>query len=213
MPNAPTHGAIATTWSARSTPASRTTGSCASRSPATNSSPATTDALIATGFHRAGPIHLVSGNQDEEMNRQEVLTEMAGGVGATFMGLTVGCAKCHNHKFDPILQADYYRLQAVFAATEGKDIEIAPAEQKAAYEAAKKAYTARLEPIKKQIAAIEKPYRDRLREEKKAKLDRNLREASTRPRTSGPRAEDSRQGRPNSDRSAVGRGAGSPAAR
>lgn len=139
--------------------------------------PGNHEALIATGFHRAGPIHLVSGNQDEEMNRQEVLTEMAGGVGATFLGLTVGCAKCHNHKFDPILQADYYRLQAVFAATEGKDVEIASADQKAAYEAAKKEYTARLEPIKKQIAAIEKPYRERLREEKKAKLDPKLREA------------------------------------
>ena len=49
------------------------------------------------------------------MNRQEVLTEFVSGVGSVFMGLTIGCAKCHNHKFDPILQADYYRLQAIFA--------------------------------------------------------------------------------------------------
>ena len=135
------------------------------------------DAVIATGFHRAGPIHLVGGNQDEEMNRQEVLTEMAGGVGSAFLGLTIGCAKCHNHKFDPILQADYYRLQAVFAATEGKDIDIASADEKTAYEAAKKAYEARLEPVKKQIAAIEKPYKEKLRAEKKAKIEAKFRDA------------------------------------
>jgi hypothetical protein len=139
--------------------------------------PGNHDALIATGFHRAGPIHLVSGNQDEEMNRQEVLTEMAGGVGSAFIGLTVGCAKCHNHKFDPILQADYYRLQAIFAATESKDIEIASADEKAAYAAAKKAYEVRLEPVKKQLTEIEKPYKERLRAEKKSKIEAKYREA------------------------------------
>jgi Protein of unknown function (DUF1549)/Protein of unknown function (DUF1553) len=139
--------------------------------------PGNRDALIATGFHRAGPIHIVGGNQDEEMNRQEVLTEMAGAIGSVFMGLTVGCARCHNHKFDPILQADYYRLQAVFAATEGKDIEIATAEDKARYEQAKKDYEARFDPVKKQIADIEKSYRDNIRNEKTAKLEAKYLEA------------------------------------
>ena len=87
--------------------------------------PGDKQALIATGFHRAGPMHLVGGNQDEEMNRQEVLTEMSGAIGSVFLGLTVGCARCHNHKFDPILQADYYRLQAIHAATDFKEIDIA----------------------------------------------------------------------------------------
>ena len=67
------------------------------------------------GFHRAGSEHLVGGNQDQEMNRQEVLVEMTAGIGNVFLGLTMNCARCHNHKFDPILQSDYYRLQAVFA--------------------------------------------------------------------------------------------------
>ncbi len=133
--------------------------------------PGDKDALIATGFHRAGPIHLVAGNQDEEMNRQEVLTEMAGAIGSTFLGMTVGCARCHNHKFDPILQADHYRLQAVFAATEGKDIVIATADEKASYEAAKKAYDARIKPITDEIKGMEQPYRKQLQEEKRAKLE------------------------------------------
>jgi hypothetical protein len=128
-------------------------------------------ALIATGFYRAGPQHIVGGNQDEEMNRQEVLTEMTGSVGATFLGLTVGCARCHNHKFDPIPQADYYRLQAVLAATGEKDVVMASEEEKKAKEAAVKAFEARLKPIKDAIQEIEKPYRDRIREERKAKLE------------------------------------------
>ncbi len=139
--------------------------------------PGDAEALIATGFHRAGPIHLVAGNQDEEMNRQEVLTEMAGGIASVYLGLTVGCARCHNHKFDPILQADYYRLQAVFASTEGKDIDISTPNEKAAYEAAKTDYEARLKPVKDQIAAIEKPYRDALMAARKLALEPLLRTA------------------------------------
>jgi hypothetical protein len=139
--------------------------------------PGDKDALIATGFHRAGPIHLVSGNQDVEMNRQEVLTEMAGGIGSVFLGLTVGCARCHNHKFDPILQADYYRLQAVFAATEGKDADIATDGEKASYEQAKKAYDARLKPIQERIGGLEKPYRDGIQAEKKRMIEARYREA------------------------------------
>jgi hypothetical protein len=135
------------------------------------------EALIATGFHRAGPIHVVGGMKDEEMERQEVLTEMTGAIGSVYLGLTIGCARCHNHKFDPIPQADYYRLQAVLAATEAKDVSIANAEQKEAYAAAVKAHQARLKPIKDLIAEIEKPYNQRLREAKVAKLDPKLREA------------------------------------
>jgi hypothetical protein len=139
--------------------------------------PSSKEALVATGFHRAGPIHLVSGNQDEEANRQEVLTEFTSGVASVFMGLTIGCAKCHNHKFDPILQADYYRLQAIFASTEGKDIEIATDEERERYNRATEEYKAKLVPVKKAIEAIEKPYRDRLREEKRSKLEPALKEA------------------------------------
>ncbi len=135
------------------------------------------EALIATGFHRAGPIHLVGGNQDEEANRQEFVSEMAGAIGSVFMGVTVGCAKCHNHKFDPITQADYYRLQAIFGATEAKDVEIATPEQRTAYEQAIKDYKERLKPIEERIAAMEKPYRFKLQSAKKAALDPKLREA------------------------------------
>ncbi|MDX2154659.1 MAG: DUF1553 domain-containing protein [Bryobacteraceae bacterium] len=138
--------------------------------------PGDPEMLIAAGFHRVGPVHLVGGNQDDEMNRQEVLTEMTATVSAV-LGMTVGCARCHNHKFDPILQADYYRLQAIFAATEGAEVEIATPEEKAAHERAMKEYEARIKPVKDQLAAIEKPVKQALKDKKKALLEPRLREA------------------------------------
>src|SRR4029077_4536848 len=113
----------------------------------------------------------------EELNRQEVVTEMSGAIGSVFLGLTVGCVPCPNHKCDPTLQADYYRLQAIFASTELKDVEIATANDKAAYYWAKKNYDARHEPVKNAIDDVEKRARAVLREKKLAELDPKLRAA------------------------------------
>src|SRR5207249_3538251 len=61
--------------------------------------------------------------------RQEILNDITDTVGSVFTGLTFGCARCHDHKFDPILQADYYRLQAFFANVRAADdIVLCPAE-------------------------------------------------------------------------------------
>jgi len=139
--------------------------------------PNSKEALVATGYLRAGQEHLVSGNIDPEVSREEVLTEIATSVGQTFLGLTVNCARCHNHKFDPILQADYYRLQAVFGAAKGKDVEIATPEEKAAWEAADKAYKARLKPVEDALKELAKPYEDRVIAERLATLDPKLQAA------------------------------------
>src|SRR5207237_5219974 len=104
--------------------------------------PGDKEALIATGYLRAGSEHITSGNVDPEESRQEVLTEIATNVGQAFLGMTINCARCHNHKFDPILQKDFYALQAVFAGAKGKDVEIATPAEKAAWEELQKAYTA-----------------------------------------------------------------------
>lgn len=74
-------------------------------------------AEVATGFLVAG-VHDTVGNQAEEGRRQQRandLDDIVSTTGEAFLGLTVGCAKCHDHKFDPIPQRDYYRLAAVFA--------------------------------------------------------------------------------------------------
>ena len=71
----------------------------------------------ATGFLVAGPYDR-SLNQDPKFKaqqRQDELDEIVKATGAAFLGFSIGCARCHDHKFDPITQQDYYNLQAVFA--------------------------------------------------------------------------------------------------
>ena len=75
------------------------------------------DQLIAAGFHRLGPVRRNAGNPETAFSRNEVLTEMTNAVGTVFLGLTIGCARCHDHFYDPIRQSDYYHLQAFLAAT------------------------------------------------------------------------------------------------
>ncbi|MEP7338788.1 MAG: DUF1549 and DUF1553 domain-containing protein [Acidobacteriota bacterium] len=133
--------------------------------------PVSFEMRVATGFLRAGPQHVVAGNQDVAVNRQEWLTEVMFGVGNGILGLTVGCARCHNHKFDPIPQADYYRLQSFFAAADNSDFKRPTKEQEDAHAAAVKAHKEKLKPIQDQIKAIEKPYEEKLKAEKRAKLE------------------------------------------
>jgi hypothetical protein len=75
------------------------------------------DYRIATGFLRSGPWEH-TGMAVEAVTRQMFLDDATHSVTATFLGLTLGCARCHDHKFDPIPTRDYYRMQAVFATTE-----------------------------------------------------------------------------------------------
>jgi uncharacterized protein DUF1553/uncharacterized protein DUF1549 len=91
------------------------------------------DALTATGLLRLPPEDINASNLVQQ--RQEILDDITDNTSLAFMGLTMGCAKCHDHKFDPIKQADYYRLQACFAAIlQRDDISIASLEQTESYE-------------------------------------------------------------------------------
>ena len=87
--------------------------------------------LIASSFNRLGPLRKNAGNQDAAYNRNEVLVEMTNVVGSGFLGVTLGCARCHDHKFDPIRQKDYYRIQAFFSTTQQKDIPLYKPEEEA----------------------------------------------------------------------------------
>ncbi|GIT29560.1 MAG: hypothetical protein Ct9H300mP1_16060 [Planctomycetaceae bacterium] len=76
-----------------------------------------------TGFLVAGPYDLVK-SPDVSLTlaqRQDELADMVNTTGTAVLGLTLGCARCHNHKFDPILQTDYYALTAVFAGVRHSD--------------------------------------------------------------------------------------------
>jgi len=91
--------------------------------------------LVASGFNRLGPLRKNAGNQDVASSHNEVLTEMTNIVGASFLGVTVGCARCHDHKFDPFRQSDYYRMQAHFAQTQPNDLVLASKEEQDAWKA------------------------------------------------------------------------------
>lgn len=70
--------------------------------------------LIATGFLRMAPDGTGSGGADPIVARNQVVAETIKIVSTSLLGLSVGCAQCHNHRYDPIPQTDYYRLRAVF---------------------------------------------------------------------------------------------------
>jgi cytochrome c553/mono/diheme cytochrome c family protein len=71
--------------------------------------------LVATGFLSLGPKVLAEG--DEQKMEADIIDEQIDTIGRAFMGLTLGCARCHDHKFDPIRTDDYYALAGVFKST------------------------------------------------------------------------------------------------
>ena len=113
--------------------------------------PANHEALIAAGFHRLGPVRRNAGNKLVAFSRNEVLTEMTDAIGATFLGLTMGCARCHDHRFDAISQKDYYRLQAYFAATQERDLVLADARTQAEWTERTAKIQAQIKKLHKQI--------------------------------------------------------------
>ncbi len=100
--------------------------------------PGDRECQVASIFHRLGPVRRNAGNPEIALSRNEVLTERTDIIGTAFLGLTVGCARCHNHKLEPISQKDYYRLQAYFAATEEHDISLATEAERTGWERTRK---------------------------------------------------------------------------
>ena len=102
----------------------------------------------AAGFHRFGAVRRNAGNQTVAVSRNEILIERTDIIGAAFLGLTVGCARCHDHKLDPILQKDYYRLQAYFAATQEDSVLLMSPAEREPYEAKSKPLLARIDELR-----------------------------------------------------------------
>jgi mono/diheme cytochrome c family protein len=103
---------------------------------------------IATGFHRNTPINQ-EGGIDVEQFRIDSIVDRVNTTGAVFLGLTVGCAQCHDHKYDPLAQREYYRLFAFFNNVDEPELEIAqPAEL-----ARRAAVRARIDRFHRELAA------------------------------------------------------------
>ena len=126
----------------------------------------------ASTFHRLGPVRRNAGNPEIALSRNEVLTERTDILGSAFLGLTVGCARCHDHKLEPIAQKDYYRLQAYLAATDEKNVVLAPESERAAWEVENRKLMAVAAALKKRIKVAPASERARLKDELEELEDR-----------------------------------------
>jgi hypothetical protein len=126
------------------------------------------DALIATGFLRHYPDEYNAVNL--EQRRQEILNDITDTTGQAFLGITLGCAKCHDHKFDPIAQTDYYRIQAFFAGWKEIEAPLLPPGQRAAYEQKVREWEERTADVRRQIDEIERPYREKFSQKRRGRF-------------------------------------------
>jgi mono/diheme cytochrome c family protein len=155
--------------------------------------------LAATGFLRMGPDSTYSTEQNFLADRYDTIAGEIEILGTSVMGLTIGCARCHDHKYDPIPQRDYYRLSAVLqsaydpydwrsptiecvgvgAKCGDEDVRDLPArspEEERETEAHNAPIRKRLEELEKALAAKAAPYREKLRAEKLEKLPADVRQ-------------------------------------
>ena len=118
--------------------------------------PESPEARVATAFARHYPDE--SNARNLQQRRQEILDDITDVTGSVFLGLTYGCARCHNHKFDPILQADYYRLQAFFANTAADDhIPMLSREEAASFRQRKAVWEEKTIDVRAKIAVLLEP--------------------------------------------------------
>ena len=116
------------------------------------------DARVATAFNRHYPDE--SNARNLMQRRQEILNDITDTVGAVFTGMTYACARCHDHKFDPILQTDYYRLQAFFANTAARDDgPMVSAAETARYRERLALWEEKTRVIREEMESIEAPHR------------------------------------------------------
>jgi hypothetical protein len=117
--------------------------------------PQNADALIATGYLRHG---IYEYNQvDVRRQHADILNEITDVAADVFLAMGMGCARCHDHKFDPILQTDYYRLQAFFAPLVWRDdLDIATPNQRKEHEKKLSEWERATAEIRKQIDDLER---------------------------------------------------------
>lgn len=147
------------------------------------------DSLIATTFYRIGP-RVRYREKDNPYYRYEYLDDTIRTTFQGFMGLSVNCARCHDHKFDPVTRLDYYRSMAMFFGQVEYNHPLAAPEKVAEYQRRKKAVDDQIRPLMAKVIQIEAPYRRAAFEKRLAKFPEEIQAAVRTPeaqRTPGQR--------------------------
>ncbi len=141
--------------------------------------PGSSEATIATGFLR----HWIYeyNNRDAKSQWQTILNDVTDTTGDVFLGMGFQCAKCHDHKYDPILQKDYYRLQAFFAATIPRDEVVATEAERAAYTESLNVWNQATQELRDRIEEIESPVREKAAKEAIGRFPLDIQEIANKP--------------------------------
>ena len=121
--------------------------------------PVSSDGIIATSMLVCGPYDQAGNNQknatQRAITREDELEDLIGVVGQTFLGLTINCARCHAHKFDPISHEEYYRIKSVFEGVKHGERSIASEDEVHARDQQRLVLQQTLDNINERIAAVE----------------------------------------------------------
>ncbi len=130
------------------------------------------DAWIATGYLRLGPHdNAASLFNEQDRSRAELMADLTETTGSAFLGLSLSCCRCHDHKFDPLSQADHFRLRAFFEPVKFADdlpLDLAPDQE--AIRAHNRDIDARISDLERERDSLRDQVRDRLRNSRLAQL-------------------------------------------
>jgi hypothetical protein len=132
------------------------------------------DALVATGFCRHYPDE--SNAVDLEKRRQDILNDMTDTTAQVVLGLTVGCARCHDHKFDPITQKDYYRVQAFFAAFQPAEVPVGSHAEMERYQQQLHTWEEKTADVRRRMSELEAPFKEQFLSKRKARFPKEYQE-------------------------------------
>jgi len=136
----------------------------------------TFDSLTATGFVRLGP-RVLDRDLENPNYRFDYLDDMVRTTYQTFQALTINCARCHDHKFDPITRKDYYKSLAIFNGFVEYEHPLVPANEWNKYKTAADEINGKIKALNQQIAAIEASYKKKLFQATLAKFPADIQEA------------------------------------
>ncbi|MCA9082538.1 MAG: DUF1549 domain-containing protein [Planctomycetaceae bacterium] len=142
--------------------------------------PERADALVATGFLRT---YLYEYNQrDARTQWQDILDQVTDITGEAFLGMGVGCARCHDHKFDPILQEDYYRMQACFGTMIPRDdVPASDLADRQKYQKSYDEWLSRAADLRQELEKLRAPYLARAAKGATERFPEDIQEIMARP--------------------------------